>query len=141
MRVVFVGHSAGMLGAERSMFDIVSGAVGDGHDVAVVLPTTGPLVAALRGVGATVHIHPMRAWMGARHWIPPVGDVRDSPLERRKVSSRSCAGSSLTWSSPTRPSSLPEPSRQGVWLSLTSGLFVSPCGTILSCVPSCRSVG
>jgi glycosyltransferase involved in cell wall biosynthesis len=76
MRVVFVGHSAGMLGAERSMFDIVSGAVGDGHDVAVVLPTTGPLVAALRGVGATVLIHPMRAWMGARHWIPPVGAVR-----------------------------------------------------------------
>ena len=71
MRFVFVGHSAGMLGAERSMFDIVSGAVGDGHDVAVVLPTTGPLVDALRGVGATVVIHPMRAWMGARHWGPP----------------------------------------------------------------------
>ena len=70
MRVVFVGHSAGLLGAERSMFDILSGAVGDGHEVAVVLPTIGPLAAALRGVGATVLIHPMRAWMGAQHWIP-----------------------------------------------------------------------
>lgn len=55
------------------MTDIVSGAVSDGHDVSVILPTQGPLVGVLQGVGATVFIRPMRAWMGAWHWFPPIG--------------------------------------------------------------------
>ena len=76
MRLVLIGHSAGMLGAERSMLDIASGAASDGHEVFVVLPTSGPLEDRLRAAGATVVIHPMRAWMGTRHWVPPVGLVR-----------------------------------------------------------------
>lgn len=76
MRLLFVGHSSGLLGAERSMVDIVSGAVADGHDVTVVLPQPGPLNELLERAGAEVRICPVRAWMGAWHWLPPVGAVR-----------------------------------------------------------------
>ena len=76
MRLLFIGHSSALLGAERSLADIVSGAVRDGHDVTVVLPGSGPLVGVLEAVGATVATQPVRAWMGTWHRVPPVGLTR-----------------------------------------------------------------
>lgn len=76
MRLVFLGHSSGLLGAERSMADIAAGAVADGHDVTVVLPAAGPLVGVLQSKGAHVVFVPLRSWLGAWHWVPPVGLAR-----------------------------------------------------------------
>lgn len=76
MRLLFLGHSSALLGAERSMADIVARAVADGHTVTVALPGSGPLVGILEATGAEVVSIPLRAWMGAWHWVPPIGFMR-----------------------------------------------------------------
>ena len=87
MRLLFLGHSSALLGAERSMADIVSRAVLDGHAVTVALPGSGPLVSILESAGAEVVTLPLRAWMGAWHWVPPIGlaRLRQSSLTERAV--------------------------------------------------------
>lgn len=76
MKLLFVSHSAGMLGAERSLVELVAGAVADGHDVHVALPRAGPLERACQAVGASCTLLPIYAWMGRYHHFWPIGVLR-----------------------------------------------------------------
>lgn len=58
MRVLFVDHETRLSGGERDLVELV-GALGPGVEVHVALPGDGPLAAALREAGATVHVVPM----------------------------------------------------------------------------------
>lgn len=76
MRILFVSHSADLMGAERSLVTLVREAAEvRGHRVTVSLPAEGPLRAELARVGADVVVLPTRLWMGRRHG-PLVGLVR-----------------------------------------------------------------
>jgi glycosyltransferase involved in cell wall biosynthesis len=67
MRLLFVSHSADLLGAEQSLLDIAAEAVAEGHAVLVSVPRLGPLVDRLVAVGAAVEVCPTYSWMGRRH--------------------------------------------------------------------------
>jgi glycosyltransferase involved in cell wall biosynthesis len=67
MRLLFVSHSADLLGAEQSLLDIATEAVANGHTVLVSVPRAGPLVQRLIQVGAAVSICPTYSWTGRRH--------------------------------------------------------------------------
>lgn len=68
MHILFVSHSADLMGAERSLLALVREAVqARGHRVTVALPADGPLHAEVAGLGADVAILPTRLWMGRRH--------------------------------------------------------------------------
>ncbi|MCW3840037.1 glycosyltransferase family 4 protein [Micromonospora yasonensis] len=68
MHILFVSHSADLMGAERSLAALVREAVEiRGHQVTVSLPAEGPLRAELTRVGAAVVVLPTRLWMGRRH--------------------------------------------------------------------------
>ncbi|HLL64494.1 MAG TPA: glycosyltransferase family 4 protein [Micromonosporaceae bacterium] len=68
MDILFVSHSADLLGAERSLLAVVREAVRvGGHRVTVALPADGPLRTELVAVGASVVMLPTRLWMGHRH--------------------------------------------------------------------------
>lgn len=76
MRLLFVSHSAELMGAERSLLTIVREAAGvRGHDVVVTVPGPGPLIPALTDAGARVRVLPTHLWMG-RRFNPAVGSVR-----------------------------------------------------------------
>ncbi|HKS98984.1 MAG TPA: glycosyltransferase family 4 protein, partial [Rugosimonospora sp.] len=76
MRLLFVSHSADLMGAELSLVSLVRELVEEhGHQVTVAVPAAGPLVAALAGAGAEVVVLPTRLWMG-RRFNPAVGTVR-----------------------------------------------------------------
>ncbi|SCG72118.1 Glycosyltransferase involved in cell wall bisynthesis [Micromonospora echinaurantiaca] len=78
MHILFVSHSAELMGAERSLVALVREAVEvRGHRVTVSLPDDGPLRAELARVGADVVVLPTRLWMGKRH-TPVVGLVRSA---------------------------------------------------------------
>lgn len=76
MRVLFVSHSAGMLGAERSLLEIASEARADGHEVFVTMPDEGPLAAELKAAGCITFVLPTYSWLGPHHWFPPLGAAR-----------------------------------------------------------------
>lgn len=77
MKILFVSHSAGVLGAERSLVEIVSEAVSGGrHEVIVAIPRPGPLGDACSALGARVVIHRVYSWMGRWHGVWPVGICR-----------------------------------------------------------------
>ncbi|MFH6780020.1 glycosyltransferase, partial [Clavibacter michiganensis] len=58
-RTILVAHpSAELYGSDRVLLESVAGLVSAGARTVVTLPTDGPLVAALTGVGATVHRAP-----------------------------------------------------------------------------------
>ncbi|GIH04542.1 glycosyl transferase [Rhizocola hellebori] len=68
MKVVFVSHSSGLLGAERSLLALVREAAGvRGHSVTVLTPDHGPLCDRLTAAGAEVVVLATRLWMGRRH--------------------------------------------------------------------------
>ncbi|MDG4802579.1 glycosyltransferase family 4 protein [Micromonospora sp. WMMD980] len=76
MHLLFVSHSAELMGAERSLVALVREAARvRGHRVTVTLPAAGPLESELTGAGAAVAVLPTRLWMGRRH-RGPVGVVR-----------------------------------------------------------------
>ncbi|MEH0933657.1 glycosyltransferase family 4 protein [Micromonospora psammae] len=76
MHILFVSHSADLMGAERSLIALVREAVEvRGHRATVSIPAEGPLRAELVRVGADVVVLPTRLWMGRRH-TPLVGLVR-----------------------------------------------------------------
>ena len=91
MRLLFISHSAGLLGAERSLLDICRGALEEGHQIFVLLPRWGPLAEKLLALGAVVNVTPLHAWMGPWHFLPPIGVVRlaqairDLPAVRRII--------------------------------------------------------
>ena len=68
MKVVFVSHSSGLMGAERSLLALVREAAGvRGHSVTVLTPDRGPLCDQLADSGAEVVVLATRLWMGRRH--------------------------------------------------------------------------
>lgn len=71
-----MGHSTGLLGAERSLLELVSDAVQTGDDPHVALPGKGPLTDACQRAGASTLQLPAHAWMGPRHGIWPIGAAR-----------------------------------------------------------------
>ncbi len=76
MKIVFVSHSSGLMGAERSLLALVSEAAKvRGHRVTVLTPSFGPLCDQLAGSGAEVVVLATRLWMGHRH-NPIVGGLR-----------------------------------------------------------------
>jgi glycosyltransferase involved in cell wall biosynthesis len=75
MHILFVSHSADLLGAERNLLTLVEAAIACGHRVSVTAPVDGPLGDALRTVGASVLVVPTRSWMGKR-FNPVVGSIR-----------------------------------------------------------------
>lgn len=76
MRYLIVSHSAGLLGAERSLVEITEGATAAGHEVIVALPKEGPLRNACEAVGARCEIVSTHAWMGPRHRVAGLGLFR-----------------------------------------------------------------
>ncbi|WP_406469100.1 glycosyltransferase family 4 protein [Streptomyces sp. NBC_01594] len=74
--MLLVGHSSGLLGAERSLLEIASSAVNDEHEVVVSLPGPGPLWGLLEAAGVRVVNARVRSWLGPWHRIPPVGLLR-----------------------------------------------------------------
>jgi glycosyltransferase involved in cell wall biosynthesis len=82
MRVLIISHSSGMLGAERSLLEIATDAIADGMEVVVSLPRLGPLKDRLELVGCTCVIVPTYAWLGPKHWVPPVGLLRLFQIRR-----------------------------------------------------------
>lgn len=76
MRLLFISHSSELLGAERSLLEIVGFATTHGHDVVVACPGPGPLVDELARLGADVRLVPIHSWLGPRQGIPPLGLVR-----------------------------------------------------------------
>jgi glycosyltransferase involved in cell wall biosynthesis len=76
VRLVFVSHSADLMGAELGLVSLVGEAVKErGHEAIVLVPRDGPLVAELTGAGAEVVVLPTRQWMGHRYNLL-VGSVR-----------------------------------------------------------------
>jgi glycosyltransferase involved in cell wall biosynthesis len=67
MIILFVGHSSGLAGAERSMQHLVTSATRARHHVVVVLPSPGPLSQVLP---VEVIHSPTPWWMGARQYFP-----------------------------------------------------------------------
>lgn len=64
-RILFVAHSVGMGGAERSLCELVRGLILEGTNVAVAVPGHGPAVDDLRAAGASVFSYPLAPWGGA----------------------------------------------------------------------------
>jgi glycosyltransferase involved in cell wall biosynthesis len=74
VKILFVSHSAGMLGAERSLVEIVSEALSHGrHEVIVAVPRPGPLAATCSALGARIVVHRVYSWLGRWHAVWPVG--------------------------------------------------------------------
>lgn len=70
---VIVAHpGAELFGSDRMMLESVTGLVGAGARVVVVVPADGPLVAELTARGAHVHVAPMlvlrKSLLRPRHW-------------------------------------------------------------------------
>ncbi len=95
MKILLVSHSAGLLGAERSLLDIASGMQTDGHQLVVSVPEDGPLVARLRAQGISTKIVPTHSWMGRHHWFPPVGLWRLWQARRDRASFEQLISSEL----------------------------------------------
>ncbi|MFG1895538.1 glycosyltransferase family 4 protein [Micromonospora zamorensis] len=75
MHVLFISHSADLMGAELSLPPLVREATRRGHRVTVAVPVDGPLRQAVAAAGATVVVLPTRVWMGRRHNLA-VGGLR-----------------------------------------------------------------
>ncbi|MFK3981410.1 glycosyltransferase family 4 protein [Micromonospora sp. NPDC050397] len=76
MHILFISHSADLMGAELSLPPVVREAVRvRGHRVTVTVPAEGPLCAELTAAGAAVVVLPTSLWMG-RRFNPVVGGIR-----------------------------------------------------------------
>jgi glycosyltransferase involved in cell wall biosynthesis len=67
MRVAFMTHYADLLGANRSLLELVNG-LREHHGVhpLVIVPREGDLTAALRALGIAVHVFAFEPWMTER---------------------------------------------------------------------------
>lgn len=72
MRVCFVSHTSGRLGAERALLEMLEALARRGVDCYVIVPRQGPLVEKLKDREIPFAIIPYRWWMG-----------RGSPLWKR----------------------------------------------------------
>jgi glycosyltransferase involved in cell wall biosynthesis len=59
MRIVSVNNTADLYGASRCLERLAARLIAGGHDVLVVVPSTGPLKEALERSGVTVLLHPL----------------------------------------------------------------------------------
>lgn len=74
-KLLLVGHSSSLFGAERSLGDIIGAAVLDGFPVVATVPREGPAAELYRALGADVRVVKTRAWRGSRH-RGPLGAIR-----------------------------------------------------------------
>jgi glycosyltransferase involved in cell wall biosynthesis len=73
LSICFFSHSAELCGAERSLLELVAELVADyGVSCSVVVPRTGPLVAALESAGAACILSPYSWWCDK----PPLPKLR-----------------------------------------------------------------
>lgn len=80
LRILFVSHSAGLYGAERSLLSLVTGLRDtDDADIAVLLPEHGPLQRELQSRGITIHM------IQYYHWISYKRGLRSLPGLVRKT--------------------------------------------------------
>lgn len=63
MRILFVSHSAGLYGAERSLLELVKSLKNRGMECLVTVPRPGELLYALRQAGIPVAIVPYSWWV------------------------------------------------------------------------------
>ncbi len=68
--VLIAHHDAALYGSDKSLLNVVDALGQAGFDVAVVVPYTGPLVEALLGSGADVHIGPVGRLTRKRASLP-----------------------------------------------------------------------
>lgn len=69
MKIAFFTHSANFYGAERSLFDLVTGLENRGVKALVVSPRKGPLITALEKRHIKCIVHPYYGWLGRRYKI------------------------------------------------------------------------
>lgn len=69
--IVFVSHSSGLYGAERSLLDLVVG-LRDNFRVLVVVPKEGPFVEELRQAGIEYIIQNHKSWVGNGRRLPRI---------------------------------------------------------------------
>jgi glycosyltransferase involved in cell wall biosynthesis len=67
-RILHVSHSASLSGAEQALLRLVEHLDRGRFDSLVVLPTDGPLRAALSELGIETRVLPIRWWIPATHW-------------------------------------------------------------------------
>ncbi len=76
---LFAHPGAELFGSDRMLIESVVAARERGYECVVTLPETGPLVAELRAVGATVAVEPglvlRKALLRPRNWPKLVGDI------------------------------------------------------------------
>ncbi len=91
LRVLAVSHSSGLMGAERSLLDLVTGLPEHGIEADVALPTRGPLQDRLAEAGLRSHVTGHDSWCHTRTWLPtrltsfwyaPVRRVRNGSATR-----------------------------------------------------------
>ena len=68
MRVLWVSHSAGLAGAERSLLEGVKGLSSRDVSVHVMVPFVGPLVPELSSLSVSVSVMRYEWWMSPRGW-------------------------------------------------------------------------
>ena len=66
MKLLFVSHSSRLDGAGLALLELVTGLLGAGVAVEVVVPRAGPPAAPLRSLGAHVFVQPFQWWAGDR---------------------------------------------------------------------------
>jgi L-malate glycosyltransferase len=72
MKVLFVSHSSGLYGAERSLLTLVDGLVQSGRfSATVLLPSEGPLTGELRKSNVPVIVLPFKRWINHRNPFAP----------------------------------------------------------------------
>jgi len=67
-RILHVSHLASLSGAEQSLLRLMGNMDRARFDSLVVLPTDGPLRAALSELGVETRVLPIRWWIPATHW-------------------------------------------------------------------------
>lgn len=66
IKVIFISHSSGLYGAERSLADLVIGLKKLGVEIVVVMPNDGPLKELLSSNDVAVLVFPYYGWLGKR---------------------------------------------------------------------------
>ncbi len=84
IRVLFVSHSSGRYGAERSLLEVVGAMRRAGHECLVALPKPGPLAERLRESGVATLVTGHRFWVG-----PPFVHLADA-LPRHLANFMAC---------------------------------------------------
>lgn len=72
MKIVWISHSAGLAGSERSFLEGARGFQARGHTILPVLPADGPLAEQLRALGLAPRVESFTLWTSSGRTIPLV---------------------------------------------------------------------